>query len=91
MLKPVIISPFGFLEVEMEGVFWNALKLRQTHLGQPPEAFDAVDVGRALGELVLRVIDAEVTIPNIHKSVITPPTIRVDDGTNIDFTPDNPL
>ncbi len=28
----------------MEGVFWNALKLRQTHLGQPPEAFDAVDV-----------------------------------------------
>ena len=35
MLKPVIISPFGFLEVEMEGVFWNALKLRQTHLGQP--------------------------------------------------------
>ena len=59
MLKPVIISPFGFLEVEMEGVFWNALKLRQTHLGQPPEAFDAVDVGRAIDELVLRVIDAE--------------------------------
>ena len=23
MLKPVIISPFGFLEVEMEGVFWR--------------------------------------------------------------------
>ena len=45
MLKPVIISPFGFLEVEMEGVFWNALKLRQTHLGQPPGALNAVDVG----------------------------------------------
>ena len=43
----------------MEGVFWNALKLRQTHLGQPPGALNAVDVGRALGELVLRVIDAE--------------------------------
>ncbi len=75
----------------MKGVFWNALKFRQTHLGQSPEAFDAVDVGRALGELVLRVIDAEVTIPNIHKSVITLPIIRVDDGPNIDFTPDNPL
>ena len=75
----------------MKGVFWNALKLRQTHLGQPSEALNAVDVGRALGELVLRVIDAEVTIPNIHRSVITLPTIRVDDGTNIDFTPDNPL
>ena len=47
MLKPVIISPFGFLEVEMEDVFWNALKLRQMHLGQLPEAFDAIDVGCA--------------------------------------------
>ena len=33
----------------MEGVFCNALKFRQAHLGQSPEAFDAVDVGRGLG------------------------------------------
>ena len=38
----MIVSPFGFFEVQMEGVSGEAFKLCQPDLGQPPEAFDGV-------------------------------------------------
>ena len=64
----------------MKGVFWNALKLRQTHLSQPPEAFDAVDMGWAIDELVPGMIYPIMTIAYIDQSVIAAPAIGVDDG-----------
>ncbi len=55
----------------MEGVLWQALALRQTDLGHAPEALDAIDMDRAPDELVLGVIDAEVTIDEIDKACCT--------------------
>ena len=54
-------APLGLLEMQMEGVPWQALELRQTDLGHAPEALDAVDMDRAPDELVPGVIDAQVT------------------------------
>ena len=43
----------------MEGLFGNALELGEPDFCPSPKAFDAVDMGWAIDELVLRVIDAE--------------------------------
>src|SRR5262249_7770093 len=58
---------------------------------QAPEAFDAVDVHGAFDELVIAVIDAEVAIAEIDQAVVAAPAIGVDDGRDIDPTPDNAL
>ena len=63
----VLEAPFGFLEVQVEGVPKQALEHCQTDLCQAPEAFDAVDVNGAVGELVLGMIDAEVTVTEIDQ------------------------
>ena len=65
----------------MEGVSWQSLELRQPHLGEAPEAFDAVDMDGAFGELVGGAIDAEVAIAEIDQVFVAFPAIGVDDGT----------
>lgn len=57
----------------------HAPELREAYLGATPEALDAVDVRFAAYELILGMIDPEVTVANFHEPVITPPTIGVDD------------
>ena len=61
----------------MEGVSGEAFKLCQPDLGQPPEAFDAIDVDGSLGKLVLPMIDADVAIPEIDQAVVAAPAIAV--------------
>ncbi len=70
---------------------WQALALRQTDLGHAPGALDAVDMDRAPDELVLGVIDAEVTIAEIDKAVVPAPNVGVDNATWVDPTPNDPL
>ena len=87
----MIVSPFGFFEVQMEGVSGEAFKLCQPDLGQPPEAFDAIDVDGSLGKLVLTMIDADVAIPEIDQAVVAAPAIGVDDGAGVHPAADNAL
>ena len=75
----------------MEGVFWNALELGEPDFCPSPKAFDAVDVGRAIDELVPGMIYPIMTIAYIDQSVIAAPAIGVDDGRRVNPTPDNPL
>ena len=83
----VVISPFGFLEVQVKGVLGEALELRQADLGQPPEALDAVDVNGALGELVAGMIDAEVAVAEVDQAVVAAPAVGVDDGAGVPTRP----
>ena len=63
--SPVILAPFCFFEMQMEGVFGQALELRQPYFGQAPKAFDAIDVYASTGEFVLGMIDAVVAVSKI--------------------------
>ena len=75
----------------MEGVPGEALELRQADLGQAPEAFDAVDVDGAVGELVFGMIDAEVAVAEIDQAVVATPAIGVDDGPGVRPSADDAL
>ena len=79
----MIVSPFGFLEVEVEGVSGQSLELCQPDLCQTPEAFDAVDLDSSFAELIVGMIDAEVAIAEIDQTVVAAPAIGVDDGAEI--------
>jgi len=58
----------------------------------PPEAFNAVDVVAAFGKFVLTVIDTKVfAIANINQTIITTPTVRVDDAFKLYFAAYNRL
>ena len=76
----MVVSPFGLLEMEVEGVSRQALELGQPALGQAPEAFDAVDMDGAFGELVAGMVDADVAIAEVDQAVVAAPAIGVDDG-----------
>ena len=76
----MVVSPFGLLEMEVEGVSRQALELGQPDLGQAPEAFDAVDMDGAFGELVAGMVDADVAIAEVDQAVVAAPPIGVDDG-----------
>ena len=87
----VIVSPFGFFEMQMKGVFGQALELGESHFGHAPEALDAVDVDAAPDEFILAVIDTEVAVSEIDEAGIPSPSVRVDHRAWIDFPPDNAL
>lgn len=59
----------------MEGVLGQALELRKPDLCYAPEAFDSVDVDAASCELVLRMVDAEMAIAQVHQAVVSPPAV----------------
>ena len=75
----------------MEGVFWQAPELGQPDLCQPLKSFYRVDVHLASGELIFRMIDAEVTISQIDQTSVAAPTIGVHHPIGINFSSDDPL
>src|SRR5215471_20000737 len=87
----VVVAPLGLLEMEMEGLFGHAFELGEADLGEAPEAFDTVDMYRAVGELVVSVVDAQVAIAEIAQAVVATPAIGVDDGRDVDTPADNAL
>ena len=62
--------------MEVEGVSRQALELGQPDLGQAPEAFDAVDMDDAFGELVAGMVDADVAIAEVDQAVVAAPGQR---------------
>lgn len=74
--------------MQIKGVFRDTVELREAALGQAPKAFDAVDMVRAVGELIIRMTDPEMfLVPDIDQTVVAPPTVRVDDGLGSHATP----
>jgi hypothetical protein len=50
-------------------------------LGISPEALDAVDMATFVGELVLSMVNAEMLlIPQVNKTIVASPPIRMDDA-----------
>ena len=53
------------------------LELGQPDLGQAPEAFDAVDMDGAFGELVAGMVDADVAIAEVEQVLAFPESAQV--------------
>jgi len=75
----------------MEGVFGQALELRETDFGRAPEAFGPVDMDRVPGELVLGAVDAEAAVTEVDEAVVSAPAVGVDNDARVDPPSDNPL
>ena len=88
---PVIVSPFGFLEMQVEGVLGQALELAEPDFCNAPEALDAVDVDALADEFIVAVIDAEVAVAEIDEALIARPAIGVDNGARVELAADNAL
>jgi len=61
--------------MEKERALGHASELGQTDFGDAPKAFDAVDMMRAVDELILAVIDAKVTVAYVDQTVIAAPAV----------------
>jgi hypothetical protein len=73
----MIEAELCFFEMEVEGMFGDAVELEQAAFGEAPEAFDAVDVLWSAGELVVGVADPEVLVEaEIDQAVVTSPARR---------------
>ena len=76
----------------VEGASRDSVELLQAPLGVTPEALYAVNVMRALHELVTTMVDSEVLrVSDIYKAVIAAPAVRVDSGVNRDAPANNGL
>jgi hypothetical protein len=62
VITPVIEAPFGFFEMEEEGVGANAAKLRQTVFGVTPKRFDAVNMAASPSKFILAMMNTVVFI-----------------------------
>ena len=87
----MIVSPFGFFQVQTESVFGQALELGEADFRHAPEAFDSIYMDRPSCELVLGMVDAAMPVAEVDQSVIAAPSVGVDDGPGIDIAPDNAL
>ncbi len=88
----MIEAELCFFEMEVEGMFGDAVELKQAAFREAPEAFDAVDVLRSAGELVVGVADPEVLVEaEIDQAVVTSPAVGMEHGFGSDSAADHRL
>jgi len=76
----------AFFQVKIEGGFAHPTEPGEASFGKTPEAFNAVDVGLPLGELVPAVVDSQVlAITDIDQAVVTAPVVGVDHALGFHF------
>ena len=87
----MVVSPFGLLKMQMEGVFRQALELSEPDFCHAPEPLDAVDMDGAPHEFILGMVNAEMTVAEIDQAVVAAPPIGVDDSARVDPAADDAL
>ena len=71
--------------MQVEGVLWQPAKFDKPHFGDAPEAFDAVDMIRSIGEFIGRMMDAVMLlITQIDDWIISAKAVGMDNGSSID-------
>lgn len=56
----MVKTKFSFFQMQIEGMFRNAIELCQTPCCKTPERFDAVDMPFTTGEFVVAMMNPEV-------------------------------
>jgi len=91
----MVEAEFTLFEMKQKGVRVHASEPGQSRFGITPEAFDAVDMVRAVGpggELISDVIHPQVLfISQVDQPVVSTPAVGVDDAVEGDFAPNSPL
>ena len=88
MIEPEL----GLFEVQIKRGIGDSVELCQSGLGKGPEGFDAVDVPLTVDELIGTAVDpVMLLIARIDQTIITSPTIGVDNATRVHFAPYNGL
>ena len=83
----MVETELSFFEVQVEGVFWQAVELSQAVLGIAPEGFDAVDVRSSVGEFIAAVVDAQVLgVAHVDQAIVARPTVGMDDAVQVDVS-----
>src|SRR5260370_27435512 len=88
----MIEAELCFFEMEVEGMFGDAVELEQAAFGEGPEAFDGVDVLRSADELIVGVADPEVLVEaEIDQAIVTSPAVSMEHGFGSDSAADHRL
>ena len=78
---PVVEPILALFQVQVEGRRRDAVELLEPPLSETPKALNAVDVMRALHKLVLTMMNSKMLgVSNINQTIITTPSIGVDDS-----------
>ena len=83
----MVVSPFGLLEMEVEGVSRQALELGQPDRPQKP----SMPLIWTVPLVNSCVVDADVAIAEVDQAVVAAPAIGVDDGARVDPAADDAL
>ncbi len=88
----MVESELGLLKVQRKCVFGNPVELSQAMFGVTPKGFNSIDVFRAPDELIVAVINLEMSInANVHKPIVAAPFICMDHAVRVDLAADNCL
>jgi len=88
MIEPEL----ALFQMQVEGLFGDAVELRQSAFGKAPKGFNAVDMMPSPDELVVAVIDPEMFVKtNVYQPVVAAPAIGVDDAVDVGLAPDDGL
>jgi len=82
----------ALFQMQAEGMFGNAVELRQPAFGKAPERLNAIDVMLSSGEFVVAVADPEMLVKaDVHQPVVAASAVGVDDAVDVCLAPDNGL
>ena len=88
MIEPKLI----FFKMQIKSGFGKSPELGQSHFSDPPEVFDSVDMGLAVGKFISATVNPMVfLITPIHQAIITSVSIEVDRAFNVHLAPDHRL
>lgn len=78
--------------MQIESRFGHASELGQSHFGNAPEVFNAVDVRRFCSEFIFSMLHSVMLfVTQVHQAVVTAPPVGMDGAFEIHLTPDHRL
>ena len=81
-----------FLKMQIKSGFGKSPELGQWHFSDPPEVFDSVDMGLAVGKFISAMLNPMVFfITQIHQAIIAAVPSGVDRAFNVHLAPDHRL
>ena len=88
MVKPKLT----LFKMQIKSGFRHSSELGESHFGNAPEVFNAVDMGHFICEFIIAMLHPVVFfVTQIHQAVIAWPSIRMDDAFEFNLIPDHPL
>ena len=78
--------------MQIESIFIHSTKPSQSSFGKSPKPFDTINVGVSIGKFIFSMIDTKMfSISDIDESIVTTPSVILDDAFHGDTTSDDSL